>query len=121
MVPSNRPGPSRWRRSDRRVPEARRRRAGLGTVGTIEALHRGAVKVFVSMGGNFALATPDLAYTFDALRNCDLTVQVSTKLNRSHIIHGKQALVFPCLARSGYGQSHDGRQQDTLAGVRRRL
>jgi molybdopterin-dependent oxidoreductase alpha subunit len=73
---------------------------GLGTVQTIEAMHRGEVKVFVSMGGNFALATPDPAYTFEALRNCELTVQVSTKLNRSHIVHGSRALILPCLARS---------------------
>src|SRR5207253_1297878 len=48
----------------------------------------------------FALATPDLAYTFEALRNCELTVQVSTKLNRSHIVHGKRALILPCLGRT---------------------
>jgi anaerobic selenocysteine-containing dehydrogenase len=76
------------------------RQHGLGTVQTIEAMHRGDVKVFVSLGGNFALATPDPAYTFEALRNCELTVQVSTKLNRSHIVHGKRALIPPCLARS---------------------
>ena len=52
------------------------------------------------MGGNFALAAPDPAYTFPALRNCDLTVQVSTKLNRSHIVHGKEALILPCLGRT---------------------
>jgi anaerobic selenocysteine-containing dehydrogenase len=56
--------------------------------------------VFVSLGGNFALATPDPTYTFEALRNCELTVQVSTKLNRSHIVHGRQALILPCLSRS---------------------
>ena len=66
----------------------------------INAMHRGDVKVFVGMGGNFALAAPDTAYTFDALRRCELTVQVSTKLNRSHLVHGKQALILPCLARS---------------------
>jgi molybdopterin-dependent oxidoreductase alpha subunit len=76
------------------------RQHGLGTVQTIEAMRRGEVKVFVSLGGNFALATPDPAYTFEALRNCELTVQVSTKLNRSHIVHGRRALILPCLARS---------------------
>jgi molybdopterin-dependent oxidoreductase alpha subunit len=73
---------------------------GLGTVQTIEAMHRGEVKAFVSLGGNFALATPDPAYTFEALRKCGLTVQVSTKLNRSHIVHGRRAMILPCLARS---------------------
>jgi molybdopterin-dependent oxidoreductase alpha subunit len=76
------------------------RERGLGTVATIEAMHRGDVKVFVALGGNFALCTPDLAYTAEALRNCELTVQVSTKLNRSHIVHGKRALILPCLART---------------------
>jgi molybdopterin-dependent oxidoreductase alpha subunit len=90
------------------------REHGLSTVGTIEAMHRGAVKVFVSMGGNFALATPDLPYTFDALRNCDLTVHVSTKLNRSHIIHGKQALILPCLARSEKDHQAAGEQGITV-------
>ena len=57
----------------------------------------GHVKVFVSMGGNFSLATPDTDATFAALRSCELTVQVSTKLNRSHLVHGRKALILPCL------------------------
>ncbi|MFG3046156.1 FdhF/YdeP family oxidoreductase [Streptomyces sp. NPDC048241] len=76
------------------------REHGLDTVNTIEAMHTGDVKVFVGMGGNFALAAPDSVYTFDALRKCELTVQVSTKLNRSHLVHGKQALILPCLGRT---------------------
>ena len=76
------------------------REHGLGTVQTIEAMHGGDVKVFVSLGGNFALAMPDTPYTFEALQKCELTVQVSTKLNRSHIVHGRQALILPCVARS---------------------
>ncbi|MFI6453888.1 FdhF/YdeP family oxidoreductase [Streptosporangium amethystogenes] len=73
---------------------------GLDTVGTIEAMHRGDVKVFVSMGGNFALATPDTPRTFQALRKCELTVHVGTKLNRSHLVHGEKALILPCLGRT---------------------
>src|SRR5207248_1383079 len=57
------------------------REHGLDTVETIQAMRSGEVKVFVALGGNFALATPDLPYTFQALSNCELTVQVSTKLN----------------------------------------
>jgi molybdopterin-dependent oxidoreductase alpha subunit len=87
---------------------------GLGTVQTIEAMHRGDVKMFVSLGGNFALATPDTPYTFEALQNCELTVQVSTKLNRSHIMHGKQALILPCLARSDKDQQAGGPQGITV-------
>ncbi len=76
------------------------REHGLDTVGAIEAMNRGDIKVFVGMGGNFASAAPDTAYTFAGLRKCDLTVQVSTKLNRSHVIHGRRALILPCLGRT---------------------
>ena len=71
--------------------------------GTIEAMQRGEVKVFVGMGGNFALAAPDTALTIEALRRCELTVQVSTKLNRSHLVHGRSALILPCLGRDREG------------------
>jgi molybdopterin-dependent oxidoreductase alpha subunit len=73
---------------------------GLDTVGTIEAMGEGRVKVFVAMGGNFSLAAPDTAATFTGLRNTELTVQVSTKLNRSHLVHGRRALILPCLGRT---------------------
>jgi molybdopterin-dependent oxidoreductase alpha subunit len=90
------------------------REHGLGTVEAIKAMHRGEVKVFVSLGGNFALATPDPAYTFEALRNCEMTVQVSTKLNRSHIVHGRRALILPCLARSDKDIQAGGAQGITV-------
>ena len=73
---------------------------GLDTVRTVEGMARGKVKVFVGMGGNFVLAAPDTARTMEGLRRCELTVQVSTKLNRSHLVHGRQALILPCLGRS---------------------
>ena len=73
---------------------------GLDTVHAIKAMHEGKAKVFFAMGGNFISATPDTEYTAQALRNCKLTVQVSTKLNRSHLIHGEEAIILPCLARS---------------------
>jgi molybdopterin-dependent oxidoreductase alpha subunit len=76
------------------------REHGLGTMAAIDAMHRGDIKVFVALGGNFALAAPDLPYTYEALRGCDLTVQVSTKLNRSHLVHGRRALILPCLGRT---------------------
>jgi molybdopterin-dependent oxidoreductase alpha subunit len=76
------------------------RHHGFDVVGTLNAMHRGDVSVFVGMGGNFALATPDTPYAFEALSRCELTVQVSTKLNRSHLIHGRQALILPCIPRS---------------------
>ncbi len=87
---------------------------GLDTVRVIPAMSRGEVKVFVGMGGNFALAAPDTAYTFPALRNCALTVQVSTKLNRSHIVHGREALILPCLGRTEKDHGPNGLQGITV-------
>jgi molybdopterin-dependent oxidoreductase alpha subunit len=86
------------------------REHGLDVVDTIKAMHDGRVKVFVSLGGNLALAGPDTVYTFEALRNCDLTVHVATKLNRSHIVHGTQALILPCLARTDQDRQAGGAQ-----------
>ncbi|MEU7184195.1 MULTISPECIES: FdhF/YdeP family oxidoreductase [Streptomyces] len=90
------------------------REHGLDTVGTIQAMHRGEVKVFVGMGGNFALAAPDTPYTCEALRNCDLTVQVSTKLNRSHLVHGRRALILPCLGRTEKDHQRTGVQSTSV-------
>ena len=63
-------------------------------------MHEGKAKVFFAMGGNFLSATPDTQFTAAALRKCKLTVHVSTKLNRSHLVHGEEAIILPCLARS---------------------
>jgi len=73
---------------------------GYDTVEAIQAMHEGKVKVFFAMGGNFLSATPDTHYTAAALQKCALTVQVSTKLNRSHLITGEEALILPCLGRT---------------------
>jgi anaerobic selenocysteine-containing dehydrogenase len=63
-------------------------------------MHAGSAKVFIAMGGNFLSATPDTRFTAEALRRCALTVQISTKLNRSHLVHGNEALILPTLGRS---------------------
>ena len=73
---------------------------GYDVVESIQAMLDGKVKVFFGMGGNFAMATPDTQLTFDALRACELTVHVATKLNRSHLVHGKDALILPTLGRT---------------------
>ncbi len=73
---------------------------GYDVVESIHAMHQGKAKVFIAMGGNFLSATPDTTFTAEALRRCDLTVHVSTKLNRSHLVHGKEALILPCLGRT---------------------
>lgn len=76
------------------------RKHGYDVIDTIEAMFHKKASIFIGMGGNFISATPDTNYTAEALQNCDLTVQVSTKLNRSHVIHGKTGLILPCLGRS---------------------
>jgi molybdopterin-dependent oxidoreductase alpha subunit len=63
-------------------------------------MHAGQVRAFVAMGGNFLSATPDTEFTAAALRRCALTAHVSTKLNRSHLVTGRTALILPCLGRS---------------------
>ncbi len=86
------------------------REHGYDVVDAIEAMHAKKAKVFIAMGGNFISATPDTEHTAEALRNCDLTVHISTKLNRSHVIHGKQALILPCLGRSERDIQESGEQ-----------
>jgi molybdopterin-dependent oxidoreductase alpha subunit len=83
---------------------------GFDTVEAIKAMHAGAAKVFFAMGGNFLSATPDTEYTAEALRRLRLTVQVSTKLNRAHLITGEQALILPCLGRTEIDRQATGEQ-----------
>ena len=79
---------------------AQPRHHGHDVVGTIAAMMAGKVKVFVGLGGNFAMATPDTPLTFKALQSCELTVHIATKLNRGHLIHGRKALILPTLGRT---------------------
>ncbi len=83
---------------------------GYDVVDAIKAMHAGKAKVFFAMGGNFLSATPDTIFTAAALRQCSLTVHVSTKLNRSHLVHGEEALILPCLGRTDLDMS-GGEQQ----------
>lgn len=86
------------------------REHGLDTVDTLRAMREGRVKVFVGMGGNFVAATPDTEPTEESLRALDLTVQVSTKLNRSHVVTGDEALILPTLGRTDRDEQATGRQ-----------
>jgi len=90
------------------------RHHGLDTVKTVEGMHDGSVKVFVGMGGNFVLAAPDTPFTAAGMERCELTVQVSTKLNRSHIVHGRKALILPCLGRTERDSQDAGVQGVTV-------
>ncbi len=73
---------------------------GLDTVNAIHAMHNKQAKVFIALGGNFVSAASDTSYTAAALQNCDLTVSISTKLNRTHLTAGRTALILPTLGRT---------------------
>src|ERR1043166_686261 len=90
------------------------REHGTDTVETIKQMHRGAIRVFVAMGGNFLAAAPDTEYTAKALQKCRLTAHVSIKLNRSHLITGEVALILPCLGRSEKDRQSTGEQFVTV-------
>ncbi|MCP5537893.1 MAG: FdhF/YdeP family oxidoreductase [Akkermansiaceae bacterium] len=86
------------------------RKDGYDTVDAILAMHRNDAKVFFALGGNFLQASPDTDYTAQALSNCTLTCQVSTKLNKSHLVTGKTGLILPCLGRSERDTQREGDQ-----------
>nr|WP_018636376.1 FdhF/YdeP family oxidoreductase [Parafrankia elaeagni] len=90
------------------------RHEGYDVVETIRAMRDGRVKVFIGMGGNFVGATPDTAVTEAAVRRCRLTVQVSTTLNRSHVVTGRQALILPTLGRTETDTQAGGPQLVTV-------
>jgi molybdopterin-dependent oxidoreductase alpha subunit len=99
------------------------RKHGFDTVDAINAMRHGRGKVFIAMGGNFVSATPDTPVTEKALEQCSLTVHVSTKLNRSHVVHGKTALILPALGRTESDVQHSGEQfvtvEDSMSVVHR--
>jgi len=90
------------------------RHHGNDTVGSVMAMLAGRTKVFIGLGGNFAMATPDTPRTFDAMRSCNLTVHITTKLNRSHLVHGKDALILPTLGRTEIDVQAGGAQGVTV-------
>lgn len=87
---------------------------GHDTVQTIRAMRDGDIDVFFALGGNFVAATPDTALTQAAMSRCALTVHVATKLNRSHLYHGTEALILPCLGRSERDVQATGEQFVTV-------
>jgi molybdopterin-dependent oxidoreductase alpha subunit len=90
------------------------RQPGVDVVESIKLMQSGRAKVFFALGGNFAAAAPDTHETWRALRQCDLTVHVTTKLNRSHIVHGREALILPCLGRTEIDMQAAGPQGVTV-------
>ena len=90
---------------------------GHTVVDAVQAMIDGRAKVFIGMGGNFVAAVPDKPIAEAAMRRLRLTVGITTKLNRGHLVHGEQALILPCLARSDIDMQktrtavdHGGRQ-----------
>ena len=90
------------------------RRHGADVVDSIRGMHAGRIRAFVALGGNFLSASPDTEFTARALRRCSLTAHVSTKLNRSHLVTGRTALILPCLGRSEVDQGRRGAQFVTV-------
>lgn len=76
------------------------RKGGYDVVKSLKAMHEGKVKFMFCMGGNFLSAAPDTSFTAEAMRNLEMSVMVSVKLNRNHLIHGKEALILPVISRS---------------------
>ena len=97
------------------------RERGLDVVDSIRALRDGTARVFVGLGGNFAAATPDTPVTQAALESAELTVQISTKLNRSHLSAGRTALILPTLGRTERDKQASGLQsvsvEDSMSAV----
>lgn len=87
---------------------------GTDSVETVKRMHRGEIRVFIAMGGNFLAAVSDTEYAATALQHCRLTTHVSTKLNRSHLITGEVALILPCLGRSEIDRQAGGEQFVTV-------
>ena len=87
---------------------------GHTVVDALHAMIEGRAKVFVGLGGNFVAAVPDKPLAEAAMRRLRLTVAISTKLNRGHLVHGEQALILPCLARSDIDVQKSGRQSITV-------
>jgi molybdopterin-dependent oxidoreductase alpha subunit len=90
------------------------RKSGYDTVESLHAMFDGDVKVFFAISGNFLSNVPDTVYSAHAMERCKLTVHVSTKLNRSHLITGKRALILPCLGRTEEDIQATGKQFLTI-------
>jgi molybdopterin-dependent oxidoreductase alpha subunit len=87
---------------------------GHNVVHAVEAMLDGRAKAFIGMGGNFVAAVPDKPMVQEAMRKLRLTVAVTTRLNRGHLVHGKEALILPCLGRSEIDFQKSGPQSVTV-------
>ena len=87
---------------------------GHHAVESVEAMLAGTAKVFIGLGGNFVRAVPDTDRSYAAMRGLDLTVGIATKLNRGHLVHGRDALILPVVARSERIETAKGEQFVTI-------
>src|SRR4029078_10532084 len=110
----HRPGPALLAALERRFGFAAPRAPGLDVVGTIEAMRAGRARLLFALGGNFLSASPDTEGTARALPGCALTAHVATKLNRAHLVTGREALLLPCLGRSERDEQAVGPQFVTV-------
>ena len=101
-------------RLERRFPVGLKRTPGHNVYEALKALHAGKSKMLVCLGGNLAAAAPDTDFTYEALRRSELNVQISTKLNRSHLMVTQDALILPCLGRTELDVQRAGIQKITV-------
>jgi molybdopterin-dependent oxidoreductase alpha subunit len=87
---------------------------GHDSVAAMEAMLDGRSKVFIALGGNLAVALSDPERCFKAMRNVDLSVHIATKLNRSHLLIGKDSIILPCLGRTEMDIQSSGPQSVTV-------
>lgn len=90
------------------------REKGMNTVEACEGIIAGKVKAFIGLGGNFVRAIPERAIMEQAWTRMELTVQIATKLNRSHLVNGKVAYLLPCLGRTEEDIQASGPQTVTM-------
>ena len=88
------------------------REHGHDVLHALQAMQRGEARVFIALGGNFISASPDTPVISEAFRRLALTLSVATKLNRTHLVHGRNALILPCLARSEIDRAPNGAVQE---------
>ena len=90
------------------------REHGHHTIESVEAMQAGTARVFIGLGGNFVRAVPDTDRAYAAMSKLDLTVGIATKLNRGHLVHGREALILPVVARSERIETSRGEQFVTI-------
>ncbi|GBR27711.1 formate dehydrogenase subunit alpha [Komagataeibacter oboediens DSM 11826] len=99
------------------------REHGHHVIESVQAMIDGTARVFIGMGGNFIHAIPDTPVAYEAMARLDLTVGIATKLNRGHLVHGRDALILPVIARSEIDMQKTGPQfvttEDAMSGVTR--